>query len=89
VLLVVVLRARGPEALDGLARATGAGFSGAAAGIVAGLAVSAVVSATGFFANVAVTLLVCAVIAAAFTVVVALVDGDDLRSALTRIRHDA
>jgi putative peptidoglycan lipid II flippase len=89
VLLVVVLRARGPVALDGLARATGAGFSGAAAGIVAGLAVSALVPATGFFANVAVTLLVCAVIAAAFTVVVALVDGDDLRSALTRIRHDA
>jgi putative peptidoglycan lipid II flippase len=89
VLLVIVLRSRGPAALDGLARAAGAGFSGAAAGIVCGLAVSAVVPATGFFANVGVTLLVCAIAAVAFTVVVAVVDGDDFHSALSRVRHNA
>jgi putative peptidoglycan lipid II flippase len=88
-LLVVVLRTRGPSALTGLARATGAGFAGAAGGIVCGLGVSAVVPATGFFANVGVTLLVCVVVAVAFTAVVAVTDGGDLRSALTRVRRDA
>jgi putative peptidoglycan lipid II flippase len=88
-LLVIVLRTRGPSALTGLARATGAGFAGAAGGIVCGLGISAVVPATGFFANVGVTLLVCVVVAVAFTAVVAVTDGGDLRSALTRVRRDA
>jgi putative peptidoglycan lipid II flippase len=86
ILVVLVLRARGRAALSGVARATGSGMAGCAAGIVAGLAVSALLPVSGFFANAGITLLVSAVVAVAFAAVVAMSDGGDLRSAVARVR---
>jgi putative peptidoglycan lipid II flippase len=89
VLTVLVMRTRGPAALAGLARATGAGLAGCAAGVVMGLAVSGLVPVSGFFGNVGMTLLVCAMVALAFAAVVATFDGGDLRSVLVRVRRRA
>jgi len=89
VLIVLVRRSRGPAALAGLARATGSGLAGAAAGIVVGLVISELVPASGFFANVGLTLLVSAVATLAFAAVVAVTDGGDLRSMLVHMLRRA
>jgi hypothetical protein len=56
---------------------------------VVGLVISGVVPATGFFANVGLTLLVCAVATLAFVAVVAVSDGGDLRSMLVHMLRRA
>ena len=89
VLAVLVARARGRGALAGVARATGSGLAGSAAGVVAGLGLSAPLHMPGFFPNVCVTVGVCVVVAALFAGVVAAADGGDLRSAVARMRGRA
>jgi putative peptidoglycan lipid II flippase len=88
-LLVLVLRARGTAALAGGLRASVAGFAGCVAGVVAGSAVSLALHVSGFFPNVGVSVLVCAVVAVAFLLVVMGVDGGDLRAAARRLRARA
>jgi putative peptidoglycan lipid II flippase len=84
VLIMLVRRFRGPQALRGSARAALAGMAGALAGAAAGLGVSLAVSVHGFLPNVAVSLLASAAVLAAFLTVVALADGGDLRALLRR-----
>jgi putative peptidoglycan lipid II flippase len=89
VLLVLVLRVRGPLALAGAARAFGAGLAGCAIGAAVGAGVSWFAQGEGLILNAGVSLLVCAVIAAAFGAVVWNIDGGDLRAALARLRARA
>jgi putative peptidoglycan lipid II flippase len=84
-LLVLVRRFRGPDALRGCGRAALAGLAGALAGAAAGLGVASVIRVGGFLPNVAVTLLVSAVVLAAFLPVAAMADGGDLRSVVRRV----
>ncbi|HYB48936.1 MAG TPA: hypothetical protein VED20_16550, partial [Streptosporangiaceae bacterium] len=79
-LLVLVRRSRGPDALRGSGRAALAGLAGALAGTAAGLGVGNAVRVSGFLPNVAVTLLVSAVVLAVFLAIVAMADGGDLRA---------
>jgi putative peptidoglycan lipid II flippase len=84
-LLVLVRRARGPEALRGCARAALAGLAGALAAAAAGLGVTLAVPVTGFLPNVGITLLASAAVLAVFFAVVALGDGGDLRAVVRRV----
>jgi putative peptidoglycan lipid II flippase len=84
-LLVLVRRARGPEALRGCGRAALAGLAGALAGAAAGLGVAAGIQVRGFLPNVAVTLLASAAVLVAFFAVVAWADGGDLRAVVRRV----
>jgi putative peptidoglycan lipid II flippase len=84
-LLMLVRRARGPEALRGCARAALAGLAGALAGAAAGLGVAIGIQVTGFLPNVAITLLASAAVLVAFFAVVAVADGGDLRAMLRRV----
>jgi putative peptidoglycan lipid II flippase len=84
VLLVMVRRFRGPDALRGCGRAALAGLAGALAGTAAGLGVGSAVRVGGFLPNVAVTLLASAAVLAAFLAVVAVADGGDLRAVMRR-----
>jgi putative peptidoglycan lipid II flippase len=84
-LLVLVRRARGPEALRGCARAALAGLAGALAAAAAGLGVTLAVPVTGFLPNVGITLLASAAVLAVFFAVVALADGGDLRAVVRRV----
>ena len=93
-LLVLVRRERGPAALHGVPRAFLAGLAGCVAGAASGAAVAAAVSGGepghgGFLFNVAVSLLVAVVVAGVFGAVVLALDGGDLRTALSRLRHPA
>jgi putative peptidoglycan lipid II flippase len=92
VLVMLVRRFRGPQALRGSTRAALAGLAGALAGAAAGLGVSLAVPARGFLPNVAVALLASAAVLASFLTVVALADrrageagGGDLRAVLRRV----
>jgi putative peptidoglycan lipid II flippase len=85
-LIILVRRVRGPGALHGCVRASLAGLAGALAAAAAGWGVSVVLPASGFPANVAVTLLASAVVLVVFLAVVAVVDGGDLRAVLRRKR---
>jgi peptidoglycan biosynthesis protein MviN/MurJ (putative lipid II flippase) len=87
VLVMLVRRFRGPQALRGSMRAALAGLAGALAGAAAGLIVSLAVPARGFLPNVAVSLLASAAVLTAFLTVVALADGGDLRMALRRVER--
>ncbi len=86
-LLVAVGRARGAAALRGVWRTLGAGLAGAVAGAAVGLGMTAALPVSGHWRNAGLALLVavCAVIA--FGVVVALLDGGELRSAAIRVRR--
>jgi putative peptidoglycan lipid II flippase len=85
-LVTLVVRVRGREAVAGLPRATACGMAGGAAGTVCGLVVAALVPVRGFGLNVAAALLVCIIAAGAFAAVVAATDGGDLRATVTRMR---
>jgi putative peptidoglycan lipid II flippase len=88
-LLVLVRRERGPAALRGVSRALLAGLAGCAAGALAGSALTAVLPASqgsGLLVNIGLSVLVTAVVAGVFAVVVLGLDGGDLRSALSRLR---
>jgi peptidoglycan biosynthesis protein MviN/MurJ (putative lipid II flippase) len=88
-LLAAVGRARGAQALAGVWRALGAGLAGAAAGAAVGLAVAGLLPASGHWLNAGVALLAAACATAVFGAVVALLDGGDLRSAVSRLRRRA
>ena len=85
-LLVLVRRDRGGRALAGVPRAFLAGLAGCAAAAAAGSALAALVRADGFFPNVAISVLVSAVVTAVFVAVVINLDGGDFRTALGRLR---
>jgi putative peptidoglycan lipid II flippase len=74
ILIMLVRRYRGPDALRGCARAAIAGLAGALAGAAAGLGISIAVPVGGFLPNVAVTLLASAAVLGAFLAVVALAE---------------
>jgi putative peptidoglycan lipid II flippase len=85
VLIVLVRRFRGPDAVRGSGRAAIAGLAGALAGTAAGLGVSIAFRVSGFLPNVGVTLLASSAVLAAFVAVVAVADGGDLRAAMRRV----
>jgi putative peptidoglycan lipid II flippase len=85
VLIVLVRRFRGPDAVRGSGRAAIAGLAGALAGTAAGLGVAIAFPVSGFLPNVGVTLLASAAVLAAFVAVVAVADGGDLRAAMRRV----
>ena len=85
VLLVAVRRARGAAALRGVWRALGAGLAGAIAGAAAGFGVTALLPVSGHWLNAAIAVLAGAAALAVFCAVVAVLDGGDLRSAVSRI----
>jgi len=86
-LLIAVRRARGAAALVGTGRAGVSGLAAAAVGAGAGAAVAAALHASdpGAAALVAVLAAVCAL--AVFAMVAYLLDGGELRAAVTRIRR--
>jgi putative peptidoglycan lipid II flippase len=88
-LLAAVRRARGAPALAGVWRALGAGLAGAAAGAAVGLALAGLLPASGHWLNAGLALLAAACATAAFGAVVALLDGGDLRNAVSRLRRRA
>jgi putative peptidoglycan lipid II flippase len=85
-LLILVHRERGPMALLGVPRAFGAGLAGCVASAAAGWAVASGLPVSGFFLNVATSVLVTLVVAGVFTAVVLRLDGGDLRAVLARLR---
>jgi putative peptidoglycan lipid II flippase len=92
ILIVLVCRFSGPQALRGSTRAALAGLAGAIAGAAAGLAVSLAIPVRGFLPNVTATLLASGAVLAAFLTVVAVTGngagetgGGDLRAVLRRV----
>ncbi|HET9895729.1 MAG TPA: lipid II flippase MurJ [Streptosporangiaceae bacterium] len=85
-LLIAVARARGAAALAGCGRAIGAGFAGALAGAGAGLLLTAAVRPSGHWLNAGMAAAAGLCVFAAFCLVVAVLDGGDLRSLLSRVR---
>jgi putative peptidoglycan lipid II flippase len=88
-LLIAVGRARGTAALRGSGRALGAGLLGGLAGAGAGLGLSAAVPVSGPLLNAGLAAGVAVCVLAAFLVVVAVLDGGDLRSVIARVRRRA
>jgi putative peptidoglycan lipid II flippase len=86
-LLVAVRRARGSAALAATARAAGAGVAAAVAGAAAGAGVAYALPATALVLDCAAAVLAAVVAAAVFAAVAFLLDGDDLRLALARVRR--
>ncbi len=86
-LLIAVGRVRGVAALAGSWRAIGAGLAGAVAGAGVGLALTVAVPVTGHWLNAAFAAGVGVCVLAAFGLVVAVLDGGDLRSVLARVRR--
>jgi putative peptidoglycan lipid II flippase len=86
VLLVLVARVCGAASLAGVLRAFLAGLTGCAAAAAAGSVVAALLRASGFFPNVGISILVCAVVTGVFAAIVLNVDGGDLRAAVGRLR---
>jgi putative peptidoglycan lipid II flippase len=86
-LAVLVRRDRGPAALRGCARAAVAGLAAAVAGAAAGWAVSVAIPVSGFGPNLGMTLLASVAVLAVFLGVTAVIDGGDLRVALSRVRN--
>ncbi len=85
-LLVLVRRERGSAPLAGLWRASGAGLAGCVSAAAVGSVLAVVVRVSGFFPNVAVSLLVSGVVTGVFLLVVVTLDGGDARAAITRLR---
>jgi putative peptidoglycan lipid II flippase len=85
-MLAAVRGTRGTAALRGSARAAGAGLTGAVVGGGVAALVSAGLHVSGFVPNAAVTVLACAIAAAAFGAAVLVLDGGDLRALVARTR---
>jgi len=83
-LLAAVRGTRGTAALQGSARAAGAGLAGAVAGGAVGALVSASLPVSGFIPNAMVTVLACLGAAAVFGVAALVLDGGDLRALAAR-----
>jgi len=86
-LVVAVRRVRGGAALAATARAAGAGATAAAAGAAAGGAVAYALPAGAFLVDCAAAVLAAVVAAAVFAAVAFLLDGDELKVALARVRR--
>ncbi|MEZ0071221.1 murein biosynthesis integral membrane protein MurJ [Planotetraspora sp. GP83] len=86
VLLVSVLRARGPEALHGVPRATLAAVAGGCCGFLAGAGVVALLGGAGPWGSVGVAALSGVAALGAGVLTVAAVDRGDLRTVLSRLR---
>jgi len=84
-LLVAVGRTRGAAALHGSVRAIGAGLAGAVAGAAAGLVLTSAVPVAGHWLNAGLALAAGICAGVAFCAVVAVLDGGDLRSVLSRM----
>jgi putative peptidoglycan lipid II flippase len=85
-LLLMVRRERGNAPLRGMWRAFGAGLAGCLCASAAGSGLAMVIRVAGFFPNVAVAVVVTAVVAGVFVAVVVPLDGGDARNAITRLR---
>jgi putative peptidoglycan lipid II flippase len=85
-LLAAVRRIRGPAALRGLARASGAGFAGALAGAAAGAAAAAARPVSGFLASAVMCVLAAACACLAFALATWALDGGDLRALVASLR---
>jgi putative peptidoglycan lipid II flippase len=83
-LLAAVRGTRGTAALDGTARAAGAGLAGAVVGGAVGALVSASLPVSGFIPNAMVTVLACLGAAVVFGVAALVLDGGDLRALAAR-----
>ena len=86
-LLIAVGRTRGAAALAGCWRALGAGLAGAIAGAAVGLGITAALRTHGHWLNAGVACVAGTGSGIAFLLIVALVDGGDLRSAVARGRR--
>jgi putative peptidoglycan lipid II flippase len=88
-LVIAVAKARGAAALAGCWRALGAGFAGAVAGTAVGLAITVGLHVDGHWVNAGVACVAGTGAGLAFLLVVALLDGNDLRGVLARVRRKA
>jgi putative peptidoglycan lipid II flippase len=86
-LVVAVRRTRGPAALAGTGRAAASGLAAAIAGAIGGTGVAAALPLTHPATAALVALLAVGCGLAAFVVVAYVLDGGDLRAAVTRIRQ--
>jgi putative peptidoglycan lipid II flippase len=86
-LVVAVLRTRGRAALAGTGRAAASGLAAAIAGAIAGTGVAAALSGTRPAPAALVAVLAAGSGLAAFMVVAWILDGGDLRAAVTRVRQ--
>ncbi len=86
-LVVAVARTRGAAALAGCGRALGAGLAGAVVGAAAGLAITAALHGSGHWLNAGVACLAGIASGVAFLLIVALLDGGDLRNVVARVRR--
>jgi putative peptidoglycan lipid II flippase len=86
-LLIAVAKTRGAAALAGCWRALGAGLAGAVAGAGAGLGITAALHVYGPWPNAGVSVAAGTGAGLAFLLIVALLDGGDLRSAVARVRR--
>jgi putative peptidoglycan lipid II flippase len=86
-LMIATRRIRGPEAVRGTGRAALAGLAAAAAGAVAGVAVSLVLPTTHKLLAAGVAILAATCAALAFGLVVYLLNDGDLRAAMARLRQ--
>jgi peptidoglycan biosynthesis protein MviN/MurJ (putative lipid II flippase) len=88
-LLIAVRVGRGAPALDGVWRALSAGLAGAACGALIGYSLTRLVRVDGEWQNAGMVLLSGASALVVFGIVVAVLDGGDLRHALSRFRRRA
>ena len=86
-LLIAVAKTRGAAALAGCWRAVGAGLAGAVAGAAVGLAITAALHVYGHWVNAGVAVAAGTGSCVAFFLIVALIDGGDLRNAVARVRR--
>jgi putative peptidoglycan lipid II flippase len=86
-LLIAVRRTRGTAALAGAGRAGVAGLAAAAAGAAAGAGVAAALHASGTVAAALAAVLAAVCALAVFAAVALVLDGGELRAAVTRVRR--
>ncbi len=86
-LIIAVARARGAVALAGCGRAIGAGLVGAVAGAAVGLGITAALRTDVHWLSAGVASVAATGSGIAFLLIVALIDGGDLRNAVARVRR--
>jgi putative peptidoglycan lipid II flippase len=86
-LFAAVAKTRGAAALAGCWRALGAGLAGGTAGAAAGLAITAALHVEGHWLNAGVALVAGLGAGVAFLLIVAWLDGGDLRIAAAKVRR--
>ena len=88
-LVAAVRRVRGSAALRATARAAAAGLTAAAAGAAGGAAAGYALPSSGLIVDCVAAVLAAVSAAAIFAMVALLLDGGELRAALTRVRRSA